>query len=176
MTDETEINEMDDAFAQEEAALDATQARLSELELELANARDRHLRLAAEFDNYRKRIIRDQSETLARAQSGLIAKLADVIDDLDRVTDHAGAATKEALLEGVELVERKLKTLLETEGLERIFPTGERFDPEVMEALTTMPTDDPAEDDLVGTVFAPGYRFQGTLIRPARVVVKKHGD
>lgn len=176
MTAEAEDNGIDSAFADEEAALDATQARLGELESELANARDRHLRLAAEFDNYRKRIARDAGETLARAQSGLIAKLSEVIDDLDRVTDHADGATKEALLEGVEMVEKKLKTILEAEGLERIFPTGEKFDPAVMEALTTVPADDPAEDDDVANVFAPGYRFQGTLIRPARVVVKKHGD
>ena len=176
MTDETENMEIDDAFAEEEAALDATEARLGELEAELANARDRHLRLAAEFDNYRKRIARDQGENLARAQAGLITRLSEVVDDLDRVTDHAGSATKEALLEGVELVERKLKNLLQSEGLERFDPAGEPFDPAVMEALTTMPTDDPAEDNLVATVFAPGYRFQGTLIRPARVVVKKHGD
>ena len=174
MTEDIDNKDIDEAMAEEEAALNATTARLGELEFELSNARDRHLRLAAEFDNYRKRIARDQNETLARAQAGLIAKLVDVVDDLDRVTDHAGSATKEALLEGVELVERKLKTLLEAEGLERLDPTGQPFDPQVMEALTTMPAEHPEEDDQVATVFAPGYRFQGTLIRPARVVVKKH--
>ena len=174
MTEDIDNRDIDEAMAEEEAALDATTARLGELESELSNARDRHLRLAAEFDNYRKRIARDQSDMLARAQASLVAKLAEVLDDLDRVAHHSESATKEALLEGVELVERKLRTVLETEGLERFDPTGLLFDPAMMEALTTVPADNPEEDDHVATVFAPGYRFQGTLIRPARVVVKKH--
>jgi molecular chaperone GrpE len=174
MTEDIDNKDIDEAMAEEEAALDATTARLGELEAELSNARDRHLRLAAEFDNYRKRIARDQGDMLARAQSSLVAKLAEVLDDLDRVAHHSESATKEALLQGVELVERKLRTVLEAEGLERFDPAGQPFDPAIMEALTTVPADDPAEDDHVATVFAPGYRFQGTLIRPARVVVKKH--
>jgi molecular chaperone GrpE len=174
MTEELENQDIDEAMAEEQAALDATTTRLGELESELANARDRHLRLAAEFDNYRKRIARDQGETLARAQAALITKLAEVLDDLDRVAHHSESANKEALLQGVEMVERKLRSMLEAEGLERFDPAGQPFDPAVMEALTTVPSDDPAQDDHVATVFAPGYRFQGTLIRPARVVVKKH--
>ena len=174
MTEDIDNKDIDEAMAQEEAALDATTARLGELEAELSNARDRHLRLAAEFDNYRKRIARDQGDMLARAQASLVAKLAEVLDDLDRVAHHSESATKEALLQGVEMVERKLRTVLEAEGLERFDPAGQPFDPAVMEALTTVPANDPEEDDHVATVFAPGYRFQGTLIRPARVVVKKH--
>ena len=117
MTEDIENKDIDQAMAEEEAALDATTARLGELEAELSNARDRHLRLAAEFDNYRKRIARDQGDMLARAQASLVAKLAEVLDDLDRVAHHSESATKETLLEGVELVERKLQTVLETQGL-----------------------------------------------------------
>ena len=145
---------------------------LDQLQAELEGARERHLRLAAEFDNYRKRVARDQSESVARAQGALVNKIAEVLDDLERVTDHSENATKESLLDGVELVERKLKTVLESAGLERIVAEGP-FDPSTMEAITTVPTDDPAEDDHVADVFQPGYRYQGVLLRPARVRVKK---
>ncbi|MGQ0562050.1 MAG: nucleotide exchange factor GrpE, partial [Gemmatimonadota bacterium] len=170
----TNTNDIEQAITAEEAAAEAIHVRLEELEGELAAARERHLRLAAEFDNYRKRIAREQSEMLARAQAVLIAKLVDVIDDLDRVAHHSGNASKEALLEGVELVERKFRGVLEGSGLERIDPAGQPFDPAIMEALTAVPTDRPEEDHLVGEVFQYGYRFQGTLVRPARVVVKKY--
>lgn len=148
------------------------QSDLDQLQDELESARERHLRLAAEFDNYRKRVARDQSETIARAQAGLLNKLVDVLDDLERVAHHSETATTETLLHGVELVERKLKQTLESSGLERIVAEGP-FDPANMEAITTVPTDDPAQDDHVADVLQPGYRYQGVLLRPARVRVKK---
>ena len=156
-------------------AEDAAQIQndLDQLQGELEAARERHLRLAAEFDNYRKRVARDHTENVARAQSALVAKFVDVLDDLERVTHHSENATVESLLHGVELVERKLRGTLESAGLERIAAEGALFDPAVMEALMTVPTDDPAEDDHVADVFQPGYRYQGVLLRPARVRVKK---
>lgn len=179
MSDEEQTNGIDsgidEAIAQEEAAAESIHGRLQELEHELSASRDRHLRLAAEFDNYRKRTARESAETIARAQAALIGKLVDVLDDLDRVAHHSENATKDALLQGVEMVERKFRTALEAAGLERIDPAGAQFDPNEMEALTTMPTENADEDDQVANVFAPGYRFHGMLVRPARVVVKKHG-
>lgn len=173
MTDD--IENLDQTIAEEEAANAAMHGRLQELESELSASRDRHLRLAAEFDNYRKRVVRDQADNVARAQSGLLKSLVDVLDDLDRVAHHSESSTKEALLQGVELVERKLRQQLESAGLERIDPKGSVFDPATMEALTTVPTDNAEEDEHVSDVFQPGYRFQGVLLRPARVVVKKFG-
>jgi len=164
---------VDQVIAEEQAASETIRARLQELENELSASRDRHLRLAAEFDNYRKRVLRDQADSVARAQTSLISRLVDVLDDLDRVAHHSESSSKEALLEGVELVERKFRQVLESAGLERIDAEGAQFDPTLMEALTTVPTDEEAEDDHVASVFQPGYRFQGTLVRPARVVVKK---
>jgi molecular chaperone GrpE len=174
ITGEDTESSVESVIAEEEAASQSIHSRLQELETELAASKDRHLRLAAEFDNYRKRVTRDQAETLARAQAGLVAKLVDVLDDLDRVAHHSESANKDALLEGVELVERKYRQVLEAAGLERIDSAGGFFDPETMEALTTVPTDDLLEDDHVAQVFQPGYRFQGTLLRPARVIVKKY--
>ncbi len=157
------------------AAADVAQIQndLDQLQSELEAARDRHLRLAAEFDNYRKRVARDQAESVARAQSALVGRLVEVLDDFERVAHHSENATVESLLHGFELVERKLRSTLETAGLERIAAEDAPFDPTVMEALMTVPTDDPAEDDHVADVFQTGYRYQGVLLRPARVRVKQ---
>jgi molecular chaperone GrpE len=158
------------------AADDAAQIEsdLDQLQAELNAARDRHLRLAAEFDNYRKRVARDQQENVVRAQANLLNRLVEVLDDLERVAHHSEKATLESLLHGVQLVERKLRQSLESAGLERIAAEDTPFDPSTMEALMTVPTDNPEEDDHVADVFQHGYRYQGVLLRPARVRVKKH--
>ena len=138
--------------------------------------RDRYLRLAAEYDNYRKRTDRERVETRDRAQGQLIERLLEPLDDLQRVAQfNAETTTVAALLEGVQMVERKLSRALEALGLEVLEARGQPFDPAVHEALMTAPTEEVAEDDTVGEVFQPGYRFRGVLLRPARVQVRKHG-
>jgi molecular chaperone GrpE len=147
---------------------------LTSLQGDLAKASDRYLRLAAEFDNYRKRVDRERLDTWARAQGELAGRLLDSLDDLERVIQHA-SNTQDSLLQGVQLVERKLKQALAAAGLEQIEAEGEAFDPNSMEAVAMVGTDSQAEDDLVSDVFQRGYSFKGTLLRPARVRVKKHG-
>lgn len=135
---------------------------------------DRYLRLAAEYDNYRKRSERERGEAWVRAQAELVKKILDPLDDLQRVADFTvDNTTVEALIEGVQMVERKLLRALETAGLEVIEATGQPFDPAVHEALMTAPTTVPEEDDSIGAVFQNGYGFKGVLLRPARVQVRK---
>lgn len=142
---------------------------------DLADARERHLRLAAEFDNYRKRVEREKAESWNRAQAQLVERLLDGVDDLQRVAHYNPEnATAEQLLEGAQLVERKLMRALEGAGLEVVEAEGERFDPNVHEALTTVPAESAEEDDQVADVFQKGYRFKGQLLRPARVRVKRY--
>lgn len=142
---------------------------------ELQELRDRYLRLAAEFDNYRKRTERERAEHSARAQGKLVAGMLDAIDDLERVADFTTETTTvAALLEGVQMVERKILRALEAAGLEPVDARGAPFDPEHHEALMTAQTEHPHEDETVGEVFQKGYRFQGHLLRPARVQVRKH--
>ena len=153
----------------------AAAAELGRLEEEVARLTDRHLRLAADFDNYRKRIERERSEIYVRAQAELTARLLDAIDDLQRVAHHADSSDRAALLDGVQLVEKKLLQVLESSGLEPVDAAGEIFDPATMEALATVAVDSREEDDRVADVFQRGYRFKGQLIRPARVRVKQYG-
>jgi molecular chaperone GrpE len=144
---------------------------LEEVREELDRVNDRHLRLAAEFDNYRKRIERDRQTLVARLQVDLVASLLDVVDDLERVAETGETTTAAAVVEGVRLVEKKFLTILNAAGLEPLDSEGEPFDPETMEAVATVPTDDPARDHVVADVFQRGYRFGEVLVRPARVRV-----
>jgi molecular chaperone GrpE len=142
---------------------------------ELQAARDRLLRLAAEFDNYRKRVERERGESFVRAQAQLMERLLEPLDDLQRIADFDPATTPAtALHEGAEMVEKKFLRAMEAAGLETIDAEGKPFDPTVHEALTTMPAESAEEDDTVAQVYQKGYRFKGVLLRPARVVVKKH--
>ncbi len=141
------------------------------LEGELQDERDRYLRLAAEFDNYRKRIARERGELTDRAQASLVGRLLDVLDDIDRLSGDSAAASAEALRHAVELVDRKFHKELEAAGLERIDPVGEPFDPSVHEAVSTIRPPSPDRDHVVSATFQPGYRFKGALVRPARVQV-----
>ena len=134
--------------------------------------KDRHLRLAAEYDNFRKRTAKERTETWQRAQAELISRLADALDDLSRFA-HIDPVETDAktLHEGVELVERKVWKELEGAGVTRIDQVGVPFDPNVHEAVTTQPAAKPEQDHTVGQVVQPGYKMRDVLLRPARVVV-----
>lgn len=143
---------------------------------ELSTLRDRHLRLAAEFDNYRKRVERERADNIARAQAQVLERLLEPLDDLMRIADFDPATTPSgALHEGAEMVEKKFMRAMEALGVETIDAEGKPFDPTIHEALTTVPTDNEDEDNTVAQVFQRGYRLKGVLLRPARVVVRKHG-
>jgi molecular chaperone GrpE len=136
---------------------------------------DEHLddlkRLAAEFDNYRKRVSRERVEQSNRAQASLVTRLLDVLDDMDRLSAEGSAASAESLREAVGLVDRKLRKELEAAGVERIDPVGQPFDPSLHEAVSAVPPPKPELDHTVSATFQTGYRFKGNLVRPARVQV-----
>jgi molecular chaperone GrpE len=162
------------ADAVEEAGTaDAELARLRE---EFEGLRDRHLRLAAEFNNYRRRVEAERLDLWARAQADLVGRFLDVLDDLQRVAGlDLDNATVEAIMEGIDLVDRKFLRVLQEVGAEVIDPVGEPFDPETMEAMMRVPAEKEEDDDVVDQVFLKGYGLKGQLVRPARVSVRKHG-
>jgi molecular chaperone GrpE len=145
------------------------------LKADFAELTDKHLRLAAEFNNFRRRSEQERLNAWARAQADVIAKFLDVLDDLNRVAQlDLSNATVDAIMEGVDLVERKFVRMLEDAGVEVLDPEGERFDPERMEAMMRVPAESEEQDDAVAQVFQKGYSLKGTLVRPARVAVFKH--
>mgnify|MGYP001375851064 CR=1 FL=1 len=138
---------------------------------QLREALDRHLRLAAEFDNYRKRVARERLELTDRAQAALVMRLTDILDDVDRIAASDPATAAAALLEAILLVDKKLRKELEAAGLERLDPVGQPFDPAFHEAVAVLTPSVPEHDHLVAATFQVGYRFKGSLVRPARVQV-----
>jgi molecular chaperone GrpE len=141
---------------------------------ELAEQRDRYLRLAAEYDNYRKRTAKERQDAQVRGQAELIKGIIDPLDDLGRFAHVDPAATDaKTVVDGVAMVEKKVLKSLAGHGLEAINPIGLPFDPSLHEAVMTEPAATPDEDHVVARVFQLGYLFNGQLLRPARVVVKQ---
>lgn len=150
---------------------------LETLQADMDQLRDQHLRLAADFENYRKRVSGELASGWVRAQSDLAQALLEGLDDLQRVSQFTSEdTTLESLIEGVDLVERKLMKALTTAGLEVFDPTGEVFDPNTMEAMMRVPTEEEGQDETVHQVFQKGYLFKDQLLRPARVSVYKDDD
>ena len=164
-----------DAEAAEEAYGRISHAEeAAELRAERDRIRDRHLRLAADFDNYRRRTEDRLRRRWDRAQADLVSRLLEPLDDLLRITTlDAGSATAEAIVEGVNLVERKFLQVFEEVGVAVVDPRGESFDPNTMEAMMRVPAASEEEDDVVERVFQRGYTLRGQLVRPARVSVFK---
>jgi molecular chaperone GrpE len=157
------------AVADEQGELDSRQEEFDALN-------DRHLRLVAEFNNFRRRTEQERLAAWSRAQADLVAKFLDVLDDLHRVAElDLSNATVEAIMEGIDLVERKFMRVLEDSGVEVIDPAGEVFDPETMEAMMRLPANSEEQDEEVAQVFQKGYALKGVLVRPARVSVYKNG-
>ena len=141
---------------------------------DVAVERDKYLRLAAEYDNYRKRSAKERQDAGARAQADLVRQLVDALDDVARFAHVDPAATDAAtVVQGVDMVEKKLMKTLGNAGLEVINPVGETFDPALHEAVATEPTSAKEDDHVVSRVYQPGYLFKSQLLRPARVVVKQ---
>ena len=141
---------------------------------EVGGDRDRYLRLAAEYDNYRKRSLKERQDAGARAQGDLVRQLIEALDDVARFAHVDPASTDAAtVVQGVDMVEKKLLKALGNAGLEVINPVGETFDPALHEAVATEPTSAKEDDHVVSRVYQPGYVFKSQLLRPARVVVKQ---
>jgi molecular chaperone GrpE len=139
----------------------------------LERERDEYLDLArraqADFENYRKRAAKEAAAAGQRAKSGLVRELLPVVDNLERALASA-KEDEEHLAEGVRLVHSELIAVLERNGVEQFDPRGERFDPGEHEALS-MRSEDGAESGTVLDVVEKGYRANGGILRPARVVV-----
>lgn len=148
----------------------------SDLARQVEEHRDRYLRLAAEFDNHRRRTVKERQETGARAQAELVKHLIDAMDDLARFAHLDPASTDAAtVVQGVAMVEKKLIKALGGAGLQVVDPTDQAFDPALHEAVATEPAATREQDARVARTYQLGYVFGGQLLRPARVVVRQYG-
>lgn len=153
---------------QEETAQD----KLTKSEAEVADLKDRLLRQMAEFDNYRKRTMKEKADIILNGSAGVVTDILPVIDDLERaIANSAKSEDYNALKEGVELIYNKLMHILEQKGLQKISPKNEPFDTDFHEAIAMIPA--PSED-LKGKVLdcaIDGYKLNDKVLRHAKVAV-----
>lgn len=163
-----------DAPAQPDEAVDPAASAVASAQRLAAETQDKYLRLAAEFDNFRKRSVKERQEAELRGMGVLIRGVLDALDDLGRFA-HVDPATVDSttIVAGVDMVEKKMLKSLSGHGLELVNPVDQPFDPALHEAITTMPAESAELDHVIAQVFQVGYRFNGQLLRPARVVVRK---
>src|SRR5438046_7402637 len=158
-----------------EPATASLEAKIAELESAMAEAKDRHLRLAADFDNYKKRSRQEQLETIQHASAELIGRLLPVLDDLRSALEHKPAGVDEAWSKGLELGVRKLEEALSAHGLEPIASVGARFDPKFHEAVGHEESEEHPEDTVVSEL-RRGYRIRDRVVRPSLVKVSRRPD
>jgi molecular chaperone GrpE len=164
-----------DSTADVDAASDPADlaGALAKAEAERDEYLDDLKRVAADFDNFRKRAVREKEELQVRAAERVLKELLPIADDLDRAleaaTDHA-KAEEAKLVEGVEMVRRQMGLVLAKEGIEEVSTEGP-FDPHVHEALTSLPADVPEGSIL--EVISKGYTLAGRVLRPARVIIAR---
>jgi molecular chaperone GrpE len=153
-------------------AVSSMETKIAELESALAEAKDRRLRLAADFDNFKKRTRQEQLETIQHASADLIARLLPALDDLHKALDHKPKGVDEAWVKGLELSVRKLDEALSAHGLEPIEAVGARFDPKLHEAIGSEESSVHAEDTITSEL-RRGYRIRDRVVRPALVKVAR---
>ncbi len=146
---------------------------LEDLQKEYQSLKDQLLRLAAEFDNYRKRVERDMNGLIRSANADLVVSLLPIIDDLERSINAAnGNQNASPLLEGIKLIQKNFLKTLQDQGLKPIESVGQPFDPEKHDALLQMPVDG-KEPNIVIEEHVKGYEFKDRVIRHAKVIVSK---
>lgn len=147
---------------------------LEALELELQDANNRYLRIVAEFDNYKKRVARENQERIKNASEEIIVSLLEVLDDTDRAMQQIETSDDlEAIKTGVNLVFTKLRKTLEQKGLQEMETLMQPFDTDLHEAITEIPAGDEAKIGLVLDQVIKGYKLNEKVIRHAKVVVGK---
>jgi len=164
--------EMMEEEIQQEAEMD-TAAALEEAMHKLQESEDKVLRLAADFENSKKRLEREREISLKYAEENILKELLPGIDNIERAMDQGKEANNiESLLEGVELTRNGLVSTLEKYGVKAIDSTGQPFDPNIHEALAMEETND-MEPNMVLREFQRGYFYKDRLLRPAKVIVSK---
>lgn len=163
------------AEAEVEAETDARAEALAAAQAEAAGHLDDLQRLKAEFDNYRKRVVKEQSSLLERAAASLVLRLLPVLDNFDLAVASAEESRDfERMLKGVEMVFGELKEVLSSEGLTRIPAKGRSFDPNYHEAAFEVAGDEDGEP-YVAEELRSGYTFKGRVLRPCMVKVARRG-
>jgi len=173
---DTNENVAEERHDEQQAGLDDESAAadpLAQLEADHGRLKDQLLRTAADFDNFRKRTRRDLEDAASRAREELLTELLPVFDNLERAADAAHNATEvTAVAEGVTMVLKQFEDIGSRIGIEKVAALGERFDPQLHDAVQHMESADHDPGTIMAEIM-PGYRLRERLVRPAMVVVAR---
>ena len=175
INDKLDTNTSEASDGSENVTDSAETSDLQKLEVELKDSKDKYLRLAAEFDNFRKRTAKERLELFQTAGKDVIIDLLEVLDDSDRALAQLEKLddTDKALKEGMILIVNKLKTILQSKGLKEMEALGAEFDPELHDAIAEIPAPDKKLKGKIVDVVTKGYYLNDKIIRHAKVVVGK---
>ena len=168
-----ESSEKNEGESKSEEKEETPEEKIAKLEAENADLKDQLLRRAADFDNYRKRMIKEKQETYDYANSALLADLLDSLDNFDRTVDAAATATDpKSIADGIKMINSNLVKMLEDKyGLVGYGAEGEDFNPDEHEAIGRI-EDEGAEKETLAQVYLKGYKLKDRIIRHAKVMVK----
>ncbi len=171
-TEQENNNIEQETKTEDEITEDLRDEKFLELQARFDDLNDRYLRLFSEFDNFRKRTIKEKLELTKTASEEIILSLLPVLDDLDRALESIGDDNSQKnIREGVELILNKLKTILRQKGMEEIKALGEKFDTDLHEAISNIPAEKKADKGKVAEVVLKGYTLNGKVLRYAKVIV-----
>lgn len=174
-TQAEETNSAENAGEEKEAELSEEEKAAKELEetkQALEDYKDKYLRLSAEFDNYRKRTMKEKAELIKNGGEKAISAILPILDDLERALQNMQKAEDvKAMYEGIDLIHQKFLKNLGHEGLEKMNPVGEAFDTDFHEAIALVPAQEEAQKGKVLDCVQTGYKLNDKVIRHAKVVV-----
>ncbi len=175
-SEKDQMNEQQENQVQEETdqqpAEETMESKLAAAEALVAELQDRYLRQAAEFDNYRKRTVKEKAELIKNGSADVMESILPVIDDLERALANTGKSQDfDALKEGLSLIYSKLMRTLEQQGLQKISPKDEPFDTDFHEAIATLPAASEEQKGKVVDCAIDGYRLNDKVLRHAKVAV-----
>jgi len=159
----------------ESASVSRMEGKVAELESALSETKDRYLRSAADFENFKKRARQQQMDTIQHASADLIARLLPALDDLHKALDHKPSGADESWVKGLELSVRKLEEALGAHGLEPIEAVGVPFDPKLHEAIGYEESTEHPEDTVTSEL-RRGYRIRDRVVRPALVKLARQPE
>ncbi len=166
---EEEVSGMEQVIGEKEEVVETEKLKPEE---ELQELKDRYLRLYAEFDNYRKRVLKDKEELIKYSNESLLYELLPVIDNLELAVKHSSNNVSQGLVQGVEITLKEFQRVIEKFGITPISALGKRFDPSLHHAMTQVEREDTDEKTVVEE-FRKGYMFRDKVLRPSLVAVSK---
>ena len=165
---QSDIHDENTEASAESAAADSDK-KIQELEAQVKEKSDKYLYLYAEFENYKKRAIRERSDSIKFGWENIARELILVLDNFERAIGHMPATTDKNLAEGIKMIASQYRTTLTKQGVTQLETLGKEFNPELHEAIAQVPSDKPA--GVVIREELPGYTLHGRLLRPANVIL-----